>query len=240
MGLGKCSQYKNVVHQYAYKSMYATTSTYMKAMQAKASHIEPKMSVWQINDSLPFPQSEHDITLLNARIAIQNRRSNSTNSSSVMPLTNPPVFNVCKPGSGGYYEHAGGNGDVLLTLIVDSAETCCSTAGHTALGAAWQHVTVGETEKGGECTIFSKLYKGYSQQNATLGMVDTILDPTGFTDLDYVSALDGWTMGNIAVAPKDIVRFYQYVGTGKMLSPPSMKQVGRDERRFGNCYCPHG
>eukprot|EP00041_Stephanoeca_diplocostata_P007460 m.105981 g.105981 ORF g.105981 m.105981 type:complete len:614 (+) comp16888_c0_seq1:169-2010(+) len=218
MGVGKCSQYENVVHQYAYKSMYTSPNVHINAFHKDS--LGPNTKLKQSQNSESEQLRSHDTAMLNANVLGQH-------TSDGTPSTKPPVFNVCKPGTGGYYQHAAGTGVVLKTIHASNAEDCCTTAGDTASAAAWQYMQMESMPGGadGECTIFSQLHRGYSHKNATLGTVDTILDLEGFTDLYDYSALNGWTMGNIAVAPKDVVRFYQYIGTGKMLSPSSMQQL---------------
>jgi hypothetical protein len=46
-----------------------------------------------------------------------------------------------------------------------------------------------------------------------------------FVDLYPSSCLNGWTMGNIAVSPRDVARFYHLLGTGKLVSADSLAQM---------------
>ena len=61
------------------------------------------------------------------------------------------------------------------------------------------------------------------------GSSDLILTSTrdGVTTLtmNMPKRLNGWTMGNIAVAPKDIVSMYHDLATGRLISADSLAQM---------------
>ena len=49
--------------------------------------------------------------------------------------------------------------------------------------------------------------------------------PQDFGDLDDFSCLNGWTMGNIAVAPKDTALFYHDLANGKVVNQKSLSEM---------------
>jgi CubicO group peptidase (beta-lactamase class C family) len=101
----------------------------------------------------------------------------------------------------------------------DSAAACCGkvTALHGAqLFTWWQN---------GTCVGWSEAYSGTNSPEASSGKVDVPTVLADFTDLADFSCLNGWTMGNIAVAPKDLVRFYSALAGGELVNTDSFQQM---------------
>ena len=93
-----------------------------------------------------------------------------------------------------------------------SVASCCSTLSKKAdPGTYWQY-------DGNNCTVFSAVYKGNHVPGFTSGVLDGPFDPTNFQDLYDFSCLNGYTMGNIATTPSDIVVFYSALAHGRVIS----------------------
>jgi len=110
-------------------------------------------------------------------------------------------------------------GSPVSSFVISSADACCSTVSVKAgPGVYWQF-------DGTNCTIFSEVYKGHAKSGFTSGETDGPFDPTNVQDLDDYSCLNGYTMGNIATSPSDVVRFYSALAGGRIVSNKSLGEM---------------
>ena len=73
--------------------------------------------------------------------------------------------------------------------------------------------------------MFSSVYKGDSKSGFTSGVLDGPFDPTTVSDLIGYSCLNGYTMGNIATTPTDVVNFYSALANGRIVSMESLAEM---------------
>jgi len=84
--------------------------------------------------------------------------------------------------------------------------------------------------KRGLCSEHSNVVHQYGIKPETSRRVQGSETPKGWTpddfyDLYNISCLNGWTMGNIATAPQDIVRLYELLGNNKLLTKDTLKSM---------------
>jgi CubicO group peptidase (beta-lactamase class C family) len=121
--------------------------------------------------------------------------------------------------SGKSYPSTALEGSPGASFASESADACCASATSGAgPGAFWQY-------DGTNCTVFSQVYKGDHKSGYTAGQTDGPFDPHNVEDLYDYSCLNGWTMGNIATAPSDVVRFYSALANGRIVSAASLAEM---------------
>ena len=129
------------------------------------------------------------------------------------------------------YPHTSLVGSPASSFASSSADVCCSTvSAKDGPGVYWQF-------DGTNCTIFSQVYKGNSKSGFTSGETDGPFDPRNVQDLDDYSCLNGYTMGNIATSPSDVVRFYSALSGGRIVSSKSLGEM-RTFQALTNGYNP--
>ena len=109
---------------------------------------------------------------------------------------------------------------------------CCALAESVSQGQR----TVMWTFAQGNCTIFDRVDKMRPQPGTAVGRAGPQPKPLtadDFYDLYGESCLNGWTMGNIAVAPGDVARFYRLLASGGLVSAASLAQM-QHYRNFSN------
>lgn len=105
-----------------------------------------------------------------------------------------------------------------------SAGACCITIGDKAgPGTYWSY-------DGTNCTAYSSVYKSNQRAGYTSGVTDGPFDPSNVQDLYDYSCLNGYTMGNIATTPTDVVKFYAALTTGRIVSKKSLAEMQTYEK----------
>ena len=101
--------------------------------------------------------------------------------------------------------HAGG--DMLGWTAAANARGCCAAAGNVSGATAWSFLAAGPhgdpITDNGNCTFFAKAFPAHTGwPNATTGTLRRPPPPPiaedQFVDIDGLSCLNGWTMGNVA------------------------------------------
>ena len=147
----------------------------------------------------------------------------------------------CSAGTTGYYPETAGVGRTLKVAPADSAGDCCTAAAGAAAAVGWTYTNT-PFKQGGTCTFWSALYTGKHAAGATTGVVDQPIQLSDFSDLGEFSCLNGWTMGNIATAPQDVVRFYHALASclgnqgGGGYTPRRTEKSARGQ----HCHCLTG
>ena len=120
---------------------------------------------------------------------------------------------------------------------------CCALGDTVPGSVVWTFAPAAGGAGGGVCTFFPAVpgIRGKHSPGATSGKVDPRLRLDFFVDLYDFSCLNGWTMGNIAAAPKDVALFYHDLANGRLVSPTSLAQM-MDWKPFsaGNIDPPAG
>jgi len=92
-------------------------------------------------------------------------------------------------------------------------EACCALADDFDGANYWEFISTAHASSQagpGVCTFFSgQPHLVDKWTNATAGVADGALAQGDFLDLYDGSCLNGWTMGNIAVAPHELTRWYE-------------------------------
>jgi CubicO group peptidase (beta-lactamase class C family) len=111
------------------------------------------------------------------------------------------------------------DGTPAAVFASPSADACCSAiSAKGGPGVYWQY-------DGTNCTAFSSVYKGHRKSGYTSGQTDGPFDPTNVQDLYDYSCLNGYTMGNVAVTPSDVVLFYAALAGGRIVSNKSLAEM---------------
>jgi len=115
-----------------------------------------------------------------------------------------------------------------------SAGACCITIGDKAgPGTYWSY-------DGTNCTAYSSVYKSNQRAGYTSGVTDGPFDPSNVQDLYDYSCLNGYTMGNIATTPTDVVKFYAALTTGRIVSKKSLAEMQTYEKLTAGYQPPPG
>lgn len=116
------------------------------------------------------------------------------------------------------------NGSQMASRAVTSGgATACCAAGDGVHGAQyWTFVGHGES---GMCYYYSQVSASMKQANATSGRADGRPAATDFVDIYPLSCLNGWTMGNVATTPTDVVRVFHALFSGALISASSLRQM---------------
>ena len=122
-------------------------------------------------------------------------------------------------------------GTAASSFASASADACCSAISQKGgAGVYWEY-------DGTNCTAFSSVYKGNKKTGCTAGQTDGPFDPTQVQDLYDFSCLNGFTMGNIATTPTDVVLFYSALANGHILSNATLAEM-RTYQPLTNGYQP--
>jgi CubicO group peptidase (beta-lactamase class C family) len=145
---------------------------------------------------------------------------NTRTSSDVFAAPAPapaPAPSTC---SGKTYPSTQLQGDPYASFAAGSAEACCSALQSKGAGPGtyWQY-------DGTNCTVFASVYNGGGKRGFTSGVLDGPFDPTSMSDLFDYSCLNGYTMGNIATTPTDVVKFYSALANGRIVSSKSLAEM---------------
>lgn len=106
---------------------------------------------------------------------------------------------------------------------VSTASECCTYANRFPMAAGWQYNNQ-LFKAGGNCSVLETI-TGSGRGEGTCGIADHKLDPNNYTDLYHYSCLNGWTMGNIATSPSDVMRFYHSIATTQIINSTTLSQM---------------
>jgi len=130
----------------------------------------------------------------------------------------------------------------------------CSAAAAAAHGLAAADATAAvDFAKNGPCSAYPDVVHQYALKPVcTDGIYDgkpcgaelelakkpkrPALNESDFYDLYDESCLNGWTMGNIASAPLELVRFYQLLASGQLISQQHVAAM-QDWKYFTTAWC---
>jgi len=104
------------------------------------------------------------------------------------------------------------------------AQTFCGQVSKGSDSFMWQW-------SAGNCSIFDHIWGAQPNDITSVGLIGPPppppLKPDDLYDLYDYSCLNGWTMGNIAVAPVDVVRFYHALFTYKLAGKEKVAEMLR-------------
>lgn len=213
MGPGKCSTHPLVVHQYYYgNSPYGVEGTRLTT----GAHV-PSTTYARTRRDLP---SQSSLWLLSSTSTAQMSPTAFDGASRALPKCG------VKTGGTGWYKGVQVEGDIAKNFTLAGAEAtaegCCAAAG-TVKGAQFWTYSAQDTGSG-VCEVFSRS-TGWHPSYHVSGMVDHPVALSDYHDLDDASCLNGWTMGNIAAAPRHVTTFYHAVASGSVISQVSLKEM---------------
>ena len=115
-----------------------------------------------------------------------------------------------------------------LANVTDVASCCAAAKACVSHGCAfWQWNTTNSS-----CSLFTSLSGASPAAHLIAGAAapppSPLLNASDFYDLFNESCLNGWTMGNIAIAPRSLVRFYAALFSGErseVLAPEYFAQM---------------
>lgn len=232
MKRGPCSQYSGVVHQYEYAPLGAAH----RAFRSVASLRESLSDHLRRDDSafgMPGARTTRPQSSAALYDGVWMRHSNAV-ADEEAPM--PRHCTVHKTGQkGDWWPGIVFSGPSIGRRSVSSggAEGCCALSDEVAGSAFWTFApsgdvaTPGSGEGGGVCTFFPYTHVRPSMRlDATSGRSDPRIRLSDFRDVIHDSCLNGWTMGNIATTPQDMVHFYHALFVrGTLLSPTWLKQM---------------
>ena len=205
MKMGVCSQYKGVVHQYAY---FPQEKAFELDLAASEGGDAPAATMRQIAELTPM-------------------RITTASSSPTAALPKHCTDPSLRPGGQPlWYKNTQITGASIGEKNVSSggAEACCGLADTTPGAYLWSFIP--SSGPGGTCRFFEgRGVKGSHKPGVTSGRVDPPLRESDFVDLYDDSCLNGWTMGNIATTPSEVTKFYHALFTEKIVSAESIKQM---------------
>ena len=230
MKAGPCSKYPGVVHQYLFApGSQLSWSSEDEVMATDETAVEGEV----------VPPARGDKS---ARHAAELRYSSSashgahggmgSNHESKGHMAAPLPHHCTNPSKTGqsknWYDHVKITGPTLGNVTIPSggAASCCAHADTVARAALWTFAPSG-LSGAGTCHFYPYVQgvKGSFSLSATSGRVDALLRPSDFIDLYSDSCLNGWTMGNIAPPPREIVEWYGALFSGELVSSAAIKQM---------------
>jgi hypothetical protein len=119
---------------------------------------------------------------------------------------------------------------------VRNASECCMIAQHHAKehhkDIPFSFLPDAKNVSNSTCTTFSSVTGYRPVPNATSGGFSNgpghrALNASDFVDLYNTSCLNGWTMGNIAVTPSDVTRFFLLLAQGEVVSESWLAEMKR-------------
>ena len=124
--------------------------------------------------------------------------------------------------------HAGG--DMVGWVAVANARGCCAAAGNVSGATVWSFLAGSHgdpTTDPGNCTFFAQAFPAHTGwSNATTGTLRRPPPPPiaedQFVDIDGLSCLNGWTMGNVACTAGALAKFYANLAHGRLVAPESL------------------
>lgn len=124
--------------------------------------------------------------------------------------------------------HAGG--DMVGWTAAENARGCCAAAGNVSGATVWSFLAGSNGDPitdPGNCTFFDQAFPAHTGwSNATTGTLRRPPPPPiaedQFVDIDGLSCLNGWTMGNVACTAGDLARFYANLANGRLVAPGSL------------------
>jgi len=130
---------------------------------------------------------------------------------------NRRVNNQCAAESG-QMRHVHFEGPSLGSFSAENYEACCEKASKTQ-GSVFVF-------RDGNCTVLLAPQRAYLAIGSTSGFTVQHFNASDILDMYDYSCLNGWTMGNIAIAPVDAVKFWHALLVSRTsVKPESLKQM---------------
>jgi CubicO group peptidase (beta-lactamase class C family) len=137
--------------------------------------------------------------------------------------------------SSGAFEHVRIIGIVAAWFTTASSEECCakvsSKYGHMLRYGFWVY-------ERGNCSVVSMPTKGQPAIGVTSGYAVVPFNSSDVVDLIDYSCLNGWTMGNVATTPLDMVKFWHALLVDRSLLLPATLAQMMDFHQFSSGFSP--